>query len=216
MELLVVGVLGLAIGRLYVVVAPRLQGTLGATLLEFVATFGVWVLAEELHLSPILCVVAYAMVIAHYLPARQPPRDRVHSYSVWAAMVFFSNVIAFLLVGLQARTILSGMHGAALTHALAFAGTAMIVTALAPSYDFFMFYQTLVLTPMLLLSGVFFPITQLPAAAQHITLLLPLAHAVALIRPAMLGRPLDHPTLHLVVLAASPFDTPRQWKPLGH
>jgi lipooligosaccharide transport system permease protein len=84
---------------------------------------------------------------------------------------------------------------------LAFASTAMIVTAIAPSYDFFMFYQTLILTPMLLLSGVFFPITQLPAAAQQITLLLPLAHAVALIRPAMLGRPLDHATLHLVVLA---------------
>ncbi|HEY1609117.1 MAG TPA: ABC transporter permease [Paraburkholderia sp.] len=84
---------------------------------------------------------------------------------------------------------------------LAFASTAMIVTALAPSYDFFMFYQTLVLTPMLLLSGVFFPITQLPAAAQKITLLLPLAHAVALIRPAMLGRPVEHATLHLAVLA---------------
>jgi len=83
---------------------------------------------------------------------------------------------------------------------LAFASCAMIVTALAPSYDFFMFYQTLVLTPMLLLSGVFFPITQLPAVAQHITLMLPLAHAVALIRPAMLGRPVDHAGLHLAVL----------------
>ncbi|TDV36292.1 lipooligosaccharide transport system permease protein [Paraburkholderia caballeronis] len=85
---------------------------------------------------------------------------------------------------------------------LAFASVAMIVTSIAPSYDFFMFYQTLVLTPMLLLSGVFFPIAQLPAAAQQITLMLPLAHAVALIRPAMLGRPLDHAALHLIVLAA--------------
>ena len=85
---------------------------------------------------------------------------------------------------------------------LAFASCAMIVTALAPSYDFFMFYQTLVLTPMLLLSGVFFPITQLPAAAQRITLMLPLAHAVELIRPAMLGRPIDNAGLHLFVLAA--------------
>lgn len=83
---------------------------------------------------------------------------------------------------------------------LAFASCAMIVTALAPSYDFFMFYQTLVLTPMLLLSGVFFPITQLPAAAQHVTLMLPLAHAVALIRPAMLGRPIENAELHLLVL----------------
>ncbi len=85
---------------------------------------------------------------------------------------------------------------------LAFASVAMIVTALAPSYDFFMFYQTLVLTPMLLLSGIFFPIAQLPAVAQHITLLLPLAHAVELIRPAMLGRPIDNAALHVGVLVA--------------
>lgn len=84
---------------------------------------------------------------------------------------------------------------------LAFSSTAMVVTAIAPSYDFFMFYQTLVLTPMLLLSGVFFPLTQLPAIAQKITLLLPLSHAVELIRPAMLGRPADHVALHIAVLA---------------
>jgi lipooligosaccharide transport system permease protein len=85
---------------------------------------------------------------------------------------------------------------------LAFAAVAMIVTALAPSYDFFMFYQTLALTPMLLLSGVFFPIAQLPPIAQHATHLLPLSHAVDLIRPAMLGRPLDHVALHVAVLVA--------------
>ncbi|MCC8391271.1 ABC transporter permease [Paraburkholderia sp. MMS20-SJTR3] len=85
---------------------------------------------------------------------------------------------------------------------LAFASVAMIVTALAPSYDFFMFYQTLVLTPMLLLSGVFFPTSQLPAAAQIVTAALPLANAVELIRPAMLGRPLEHALLHVSVLAA--------------
>jgi lipooligosaccharide transport system permease protein len=85
---------------------------------------------------------------------------------------------------------------------LAFASVAMIVTALAPSYDFFMFYQTLALTPMMLLSGVFFPIAQLPSIAQHVTQLLPLAHAVDLIRPAMLGRPIDNPLLHVGVLVA--------------
>ncbi|CAG4891616.1 ABC transporter permease [Paraburkholderia saeva] len=85
---------------------------------------------------------------------------------------------------------------------LAFASLAMIVTAVAPSYDFFMFYQTLALTPMMLLSGVFFPVTQLPALAQRVTLLLPLAHAVELIRPAMLGRPMEGAALHVGVLAA--------------
>lgn len=83
---------------------------------------------------------------------------------------------------------------------IAFAALAMIVTALAPSYDFFMFYQTLVMTPMLLLSGVFFPLEQLPQGVQAATKLLPLAHAVALIRPLMLGRPAEDVGLHLVVL----------------
>jgi lipooligosaccharide transport system permease protein len=85
---------------------------------------------------------------------------------------------------------------------LAFASTAMVITALAPSYDFFMFYQTLALTPMLLLSGVFFPVAQLPEIARHVTQMLPLYHAVELIRPAMLARPLDAVALHVGVLIA--------------
>lgn len=85
---------------------------------------------------------------------------------------------------------------------ITFASLAMIVTALAPGYDFFMFYQTLVITPMLLLSGVFFPLEQLPEGARAATNVLPLAHAVALIRPLMLGRPIDHAALHIAVLAA--------------
>jgi len=85
---------------------------------------------------------------------------------------------------------------------LAFSSLAMIVTALAPSYDFFMFYQTLVLTPMLLLSGVFFPISQLPATIAGIASLLPLAHAIALIRPLMLGHPVHDPAFHITVLTS--------------
>jgi lipooligosaccharide transport system permease protein len=85
---------------------------------------------------------------------------------------------------------------------IAFASLAMVVTAVAPSYDFFMFYQTLVITPMLLLSGIFFPLSKLPEPVQQAALALPLAHAVELIRPAMLDRPIADAPLHLAVLAA--------------
>ena len=83
-----------------------------------------------------------------------------------------------------------------------FASLAMIVTALAPSYDFFMFYQTLAMTPMLLLSGVFFPLSQLPGPAQAVVQILPLPHVVALIRPVMLGQAPGQPLLHLAVIVA--------------
>ena len=69
---------------------------------------------------------------------------------------------------------------------LCFAAMGLIVTALAPSYDFFMFYFTLFVTPMTLLSGVFFPLDQLPSTVQVAAGWLPLTHAVALVRPLLL------------------------------
>ena len=45
---------------------------------------------------------------------------------------------------------------------LAFASLGLIVTAVSPSYDFFMYYFTLFITPMMLLCGVFFPAGELP------------------------------------------------------
>jgi ABC-type polysaccharide/polyol phosphate export permease len=63
-------------------------------------------------------------------------------------------------------------------HRLAFAALGLIVCALAPSYDFFMYYFTLFITPMLLVSGVFFPADQLPAIVHAVASWLPLSHAV--------------------------------------
>ncbi len=86
---------------------------------------------------------------------------------------------------------------------LAFAALGLIVTALAPSYDFFMYYFTLFVTPMMLLCGVFFPAKQLPAALQWVAGALPLAHAVQLVRPLLLGEMPQHVLLHLVALLAT-------------
>ncbi|CAB1370927.1 ABC transporter permease [Denitratisoma oestradiolicum] len=86
---------------------------------------------------------------------------------------------------------------------LCFAAMGLIVTALAPSFDFFMYYFTLLITPMTLLSGVFFPLQQLPAPVQAIAQALPLTHAVALVRPLSLGQVPEQIALHLVVLAVT-------------
>ena len=82
---------------------------------------------------------------------------------------------------------------------LAFAAVGLAINALAPNYDFFMYYFTLVITPTSLLSGVFFPIDPLPAALQAAAAVLPLYHAVALARPLMLGELPQGVLLHLAV-----------------
>ena len=85
---------------------------------------------------------------------------------------------------------------------LAFAALGLAVNALAQGYDFFSYYMTLVLTPMMMLSGVFFPIEQMPGAVQVVAKALPLHHGVAIVRPLLSGELAPGLGLHLGVLAA--------------
>src|SRR5262249_12700683 len=60
-------------------------------------------------LSAVLSLVAFAMTIASSASLETRPRMRIHSFSVWDSAVFLLNVLAFLLMGLQARSIIGAM-----------------------------------------------------------------------------------------------------------
>ena len=130
--------------------------------------------------------------------------DVVIGEIVWAGSKALINAAAILLVsaglGLTSGWGLVWVLPVVLLMGLTFAALAMIVTAMSHSYDFFMYYFTLVITPMLLLSGVFFPLESLPPLIAKAALCLPLAHAVALIRPMMTGGAVTLVTLHLAVV----------------
>ncbi len=85
---------------------------------------------------------------------------------------------------------------------MAFGAMALVVTAFAKSYDFFLYYFTLVITPMMLLSGVFFPADALPVWIQTGAQAFPLSHAVEIARPLMIGAEVNNLPLHLAVIAA--------------
>lgn len=88
---------------------------------------------------------------------------------------------------------------------LCFAGPAIMVSSFSRSYDFFNYYITLVMTPMFIFCGVFYPIASLPAVVQPIVQVLPLSHAIALIRPLASGQELVNVLGHLAVLAGFAF-----------
>jgi len=123
---------------------------------------------------------------------------------VWAASKSLLSGLAILLViaalGLTTSPLALWVIPVIFLTGLAFAAMGLIVCALAPSYDFFMYYFTLFITPMLLVSGVFFPTEQLPAALQAAAFWLPLAHAIQLARPLLLGQVPDAIGLHLAAL----------------
>ena len=85
---------------------------------------------------------------------------------------------------------------------ITFSCLALIFNALAKGYDFFTYYFTLFLTPMTFLSGVFFPREQLPPLVYGLSELLPLTHAVELIRPLFMDHWPEHGLWHAGVLLA--------------
>ncbi|MBZ0104722.1 MAG: ABC transporter permease [Sulfuricella denitrificans] len=83
-----------------------------------------------------------------------------------------------------------------------FTSLALVMNALSPNYDFFMYYFTLAITPMVLLCGVFYPVEQLPAFLQAVANWLPLTHAISLVRPLVQGEWPRHVLSHVAVLLA--------------
>ena len=138
---------GVLLGVTVGVLATRLQtyiaGTLSAIITQFLGTFGTWILADHLELSPIMAVAGLAAVVARRMPERTNARDRINSNAVWVAVIFVLNVLAFLLMGLQARVILTQLQGAALIHALRFAGL-VLATVILVRFTWVMTYGALV------------------------------------------------------------------------
>lgn len=139
----------------------------------------------------------------HATPVEIP--DIVCGELLWAATKGLINAFAIVVVALLLGLI--DAWGAILSlpvlflSGLCFGALALVATAWARGYDFFTYYFTLVLTPLLLVSGVFFPTASLPRVVRIAARLLPLTHVVSLVRPLLLGRLPPHPGSDLAVLA---------------
>jgi NhaP-type Na+/H+ or K+/H+ antiporter len=118
--------LGIACAYLVRFVNRFVKDTLGGNLLQFVLSYLVWILADHLRLSAVLCVIAFAMTLARTTVEEFDARMRVHSFAVWSSVVFTLNVFAFLLMGMQARSIIGRMQPSHLRHALGFSGLVVV------------------------------------------------------------------------------------------
>jgi CPA1 family monovalent cation:H+ antiporter len=105
-------VVGPVLGWILLRVNNRVQHVPTAIIVQFVTTFGVWILAEQLRLSAVLTMVCFAITVARTAPARIPARARIPSYAVWETVVFALNILAFIFVGLQLRPILGALDPA--------------------------------------------------------------------------------------------------------
>src|SRR3954468_15101915 len=121
-------VLALVLARLALAVTARVTDVPTAVVIQFCTAFGVWMLAERLHLSGIITTVVFAMAASRRSPEVLPARVRIPSWAVWEVAVFVLNVLAFVLVGFQLKSIASRAGGAT---GLRYAGVAAAVCVVA-------------------------------------------------------------------------------------
>lgn len=93
-----------------------------------------------------------------------------------------------------------------------FASMSLIATAIVPGIDSFNYFYTLVLTPLFLFSGIFFPLEDMPDIVVRISQTNPLLHLVNISRALCYGRiswslfyDVNIIIVYLIILAPLPF-----------
>ena len=131
--LVVVGsiVVGPVLGWLMLKVTNAVEDVPTAIILQFISTFGVWIIADRLGLSSVLTMFCFAVFVARRAPVRTPARVRLPSYAVWDTAVFLLNVLAFVFIGLQVRPILAALDPDVRMQYLRFAGLVLLTVIVA-------------------------------------------------------------------------------------
>jgi CPA1 family monovalent cation:H+ antiporter len=131
--LVVVGsiVVGPVLGWLMLKVTNTVEDVPTAIILQFISTFGVWIIADRLGLSSVLTMFCFAVFVARRAPVRTPARVRLPSYAVWDTAVFLLNVLAFVFIGLHVRPILAALDPDVRMQYLRFAGLVLLTVIVA-------------------------------------------------------------------------------------
>lgn len=137
---------------------------------------------------------------------RISPEEIVFGELLWVATKGFFGVcgvtlVAFVLGLVETWMILPTLLVLFLVCWL-FSALGMIVTSLVRNYDAFVYFTSGFIVPMSLLSGVYYPLEQLPPGLQQATWLLPLTHAVESVRGLLTTTDPIRLGLHLFVLFA--------------
>lgn len=111
-RMMVLGVgIGAACGYLVMKLFPYIKDRAVEILITFLTPYAAWVLAESVHGSGVLAVVAAGLVVSWFQPAVFTPSFRIASMSVWTMVTFVLNALVFLLIGLALPGIMGSLSG---------------------------------------------------------------------------------------------------------
>ncbi|HEX5578069.1 MAG TPA: cation:proton antiporter, partial [Candidatus Limnocylindria bacterium] len=79
--------------------------------LSFLTPFAAYITAEEIHASGVISVVVAGLLLGHKSPILQTAQSRIAERLTWRSVAFLLESSVFLLIGLQARTIIGDAFG---------------------------------------------------------------------------------------------------------
>ena len=134
--------------------------------------------------------------------------SRMHGQKTWDAILYAPLTIDDIVLGeviwAASKAWLSGATILAVLAVFGLAASPIVVLALPVAFLVGLAFAAvgLIMTPMTMISGVFFPAEQLPRPVLAVAQALPLYHGVELVRPLVAGRLPDNIALHVAVLLA--------------
>ena len=92
---------GLALGWLVAQIITRLDDRLVSATLSASLAYGSYLVAEQIHVSGVLAVVAAGLMAGNLGATRTSPTTKNTIFTLWEFLAFFANSLVFLLIGLQ-------------------------------------------------------------------------------------------------------------------
>jgi CPA1 family monovalent cation:H+ antiporter len=103
--------IGLVAGWVIAEVRKRLDDVPVEVTISLLSGYAGYVPAERLGASGVLAAVTTGIYIGWRAPEISSARMRLEGYAVWEILVFLLNALLFVLIGLQLRSIVDGLHG---------------------------------------------------------------------------------------------------------
>lgn len=105
---------GVVIGLLFFVVIAQVRRRVSDPILDtgvsLLVPFGAYVAAEEIHASGVIAVVVAGLLLGHKAPILQTAQSRIAERMNWRTIAFVLENAVFLLIGLQAHTLIGDVR----------------------------------------------------------------------------------------------------------
>ena len=103
-------VLGIVTGLVFIIVHRHLGDVFVEVLASLLVPYAAYIVAESLHASGVLAVVAAGLVRGRHAPVIVSAEMRILSRSMWNVVVFLLNTLVFVLIGMQLAGIVARLE----------------------------------------------------------------------------------------------------------